>query len=98
MKIGVVTDVRDNALVIPQRAVIEMQGVYQVYVLGDSSKVHMQIVKPGPFFEDAYVVEEGLKSGDKIAIGGTSLLKNGSVITPKNTDWKSGQVETAPTK
>ena len=34
MKIGVVTDVRDNALVIPQRAVIEMQGVYQVYVLG----------------------------------------------------------------
>ena len=98
VKIGVVTDVRDNALVIPQRAVIEMQGVYQVYVLGDSSKVHMQIVKPGPSFEDAYVVEEGLKSGDKIAIGGTSLLKNGSVITPKNTDWKSGQVETAPTK
>lgn len=98
VKIGVVTDVRDNALVIPQRAVIEMQGVYQVYVLGDSSKVHMQIVKPRPSFEDAYVVEEGLKSGDKIAIGGTSLLKNGSVITPKTTAWKAGQVETAPTK
>lgn len=98
VKIGVVTDVRDNALVIPQRAVIEMQGVYQVYVLGDSSKVHMQIVKPGPSFKDAYIVEEGLKSGDKIAIGGTSLLKNGSVIIPKNTAWESGKVETAPTK
>ena len=98
VKIGVVTDVRKNALVIPQRAVVEMQGIYQVYVLGDSSKVHMQIVKPGPSFKDAYVVEDGLKSGDKIAMGGTSLLKNGSAITPKITVWEPGQAETAPTK
>ena len=98
VKVGVVTDVRKDALVIPQRAVIEMQGIYQVYVLGDSSKVHMQIVKPGPSFKDAYVVEDGLKPGDKIAMGGTSLLKNGSVITPKNTVWEPGQAETAPTK
>lgn len=98
VKIGVVTDVRKDALVIPQRAVIEMQGIYQVYVLGDSSKVHMQIVKPGPSYKDGYVVEDGLKSGDKIAFGGTSLLKNGSVITPKITEWQPGQTETAPTK
>ena len=98
VKVGVVTDVRKDALVIPQRAVIEMQGIYQVYVLGDSSKVHMQIVKPGPSFKDAYVVEDGLKPGDKIAMGGTSLLKNGSVITPKNTVWEPGQAEVAPTK
>lgn len=98
VKVGVVTDVRNNALLIPQRSVIEMQGIYQVYVLGDSSKVHMQIVKPGPSYKDGYVVEEGLKSGDKIALGGTSLLKNGSVITPKITEWQPGQQETAPTK
>lgn len=98
VKVGVVTDVRKDALVIPQRAVIEMQGIYQVYVLGDSSKVQMQIIKPGPSFKDAYVVEDGLKSGDKIAMGGTSLLKNGSVITPKITTWQPGQPETATTK
>lgn len=91
VKVGVVTDVRNDALVIPQRAVIEMQGIYQVYVLGDSSKVQMQIIKPGPIYKDGYVVEEGLKMGDKIALGGTSLLKNGSVITPKNTVWEPGQ-------
>jgi membrane fusion protein (multidrug efflux system) len=94
----VVTDVRKDALVIPQRAVIEMQGIYQVYVLGDSSKVHMQIIKPGPSYKDGYVVEDGLKSGDKIAMGGTSLLKNGSVISPKNIEWQLGQAETVPTK
>ncbi|HWS59584.1 MAG TPA: efflux RND transporter periplasmic adaptor subunit [Flavobacterium sp.] len=98
VKVGVVTDVRKEAIVIPQRAVIEMQGIYQVYVLGDSSKVHMQIVKPGPSFKDGYVIEDGLKSGDKIALGGTSLLKNGSVIIPKIIQWQPGQPETTPTK
>jgi membrane fusion protein (multidrug efflux system) len=98
VKIGVVTDVRKDALVIPQRSVIEMQGIYQVYVLGDSSKVHMQIVKTGPSYKDGYVIEDGLKSGDKIAFGGTSLLKNGSVITPKITPWEPGQSQTAATK
>jgi membrane fusion protein (multidrug efflux system) len=90
VKIIVVTDVRPQALVIPQRAVIEMQGIYQVYVVGDSSKVHLQIIQPGPAFQDAYVVEEGLKTGDKIAFGGTQLLRNGTVITPKMVDWKPG--------
>jgi len=98
VKIGVVTDVRNKALVIPQSAVIEMQGIYQVYVLGDSSKVHIQIIKPGPTYKNGYVVEDGLKAGDKIAMGGTSLLKNGSVITPKITEWQVGQAEEKPTK
>ena len=98
VKIALVTDVRKDALVIPQRAVIEMQGIYQVYVLGDSSKVKMQIIKPGPSYKDGYVIEDGLKSGDKIALGGTSLLKNGSIIIPKNTPWQPGQSQTATTK
>mgnify|MGYP006141528191 FL=1 len=100
VKVGVVTDVRKNAIVIPQRAVIEMQGIYQVYVLGADNKVEMKIITPGPAFKDGYVIEEGLKAGDKIAIGGTSLLRNGSVIVPKTTNWQPGQADkkTAQTK
>jgi len=94
VKVGVVTDVRKNAIVIPQRAVIEMQGIYQVYVLGADNKVEMKIITPGPAFKDGYVIEDGLKAGDKIAIGGTSLLRNGSVIVPKPTNWQPGQAET----
>lgn len=90
VKVMVVTDVRPAALVIPQRAVIEMQGIYQVYVLGDSNKVQLQIIKAGPTFQDAYVVEGGLKAGDKIAFGGTQLLRNGTVINPKMVDWQPG--------
>jgi membrane fusion protein (multidrug efflux system) len=94
VKVKVVSDVRKNALVIPQRSVIEMQGIYQVYVLGDSNKVHLQIITAGPAFENAYVVEDGLKAGDKIALGGTSLLRNGSIITPKITEWQPGILAT----
>ncbi len=90
VKLLFVTDIRPNALVIPQRAVIEMQGIYQVYVVDESNKVQLQIIKPGPAFQNAYVVENGLKPGDKIAFGGTQLLRNGSVISPKMVDWKPG--------
>lgn len=97
-KIALLTDIRKDAIVIPQRAVIEVQGIYQVYVLGNDNKVQMQIVKPGPAIKNGYIIEEGLKPGDKIALGGTSLLKNGSVITPKIVQWQLGDTESAAIK
>jgi len=90
VRVLVSPELRKNALIIPQRAVIEMQGIYQVYILGDSNKVSLSIIQPGPSFQDAYVVESGIKSSDKIAIGGTMLLKNGSTIIPKPTEWTPG--------
>jgi len=100
VKVLVVTDVRKNAILIPQRAVIEMQGISQVYMLGDSSKVQMKIITTGPTYKDAYLVEDGLAAGDKIAFGGTALLRNGTVITPKPADWQPGMPgdKTAPVK
>ena len=90
VKLKIVTDVRDKAIVIPQRAVIEMQGISQVYVLGANNKVQLKIIRVGPSFNDAYVVESGLSAGDKIAFGGTQLLKNGSEIIPKMVEWQPG--------
>jgi membrane fusion protein (multidrug efflux system) len=100
VKVLVVTDVRKNALLIPQRSVIEMQGISQVYLLGDSNKVQMKIITTGPTYKDAYLVEDGLAPGDKVAFGGSQLFKNGTVITPKLIEWQpviSGN-KTAPTK
>jgi membrane fusion protein (multidrug efflux system) len=93
VKILVVTDIRKNALIIPQRSVIEMQGIYQVYVLGDNNKVEMKIIQIGPAYKDSYLVTEGLTANDKIALGGTSLLKSGSIINPKVKEWNPGKTE-----
>ena len=99
VKIIVVTDVRNNAILIPQRAVIEMQGINQVYLLSDSSKVQMKIITTGPTYKDAYIVEDGLTAGDKIAFGGTQLLRNGTAITPKPIAWQPGmQANKTPAK
>jgi membrane fusion protein, multidrug efflux system len=88
VKIFVVTDVRENALLVPQRAVLELQGIFQVYVVGDSSKVAIKAIKTGPTYKDAYVVEDGLAAGEQIVFGGTQLLRNGTLIQPKVVDWK----------
>jgi membrane fusion protein (multidrug efflux system) len=93
VKILVVTDVRKNALVIPQRSVIEMQGVFQVYVLDKDNKVELKMIQVGPSYKDGYLVTDGLTANDKIALGGTSLLKSGSVISPKVSDWIPGKTE-----
>ncbi len=96
VKVRIVTSIITNALLIPQRAVIEMQGIYQVYVLGDSNKVQMKIIQTGPAYKDAYLVNEGLSANEKVALGGTALLKNGSVIVPKKTPWEAGSNATKP--
>jgi membrane fusion protein (multidrug efflux system) len=92
-KILVVTDVRKSALLIPQRSVIEMQGIFQVYVLDKDNKVEMKMVQIGPAYKDSYLVIGGLTANDKVALGGTSLLKGGSVITPKIIEWTPGKTE-----
>lgn len=88
VKVQVVTDVRKNAILVPQRAVIELQGIYQVYVVGDSSKLKIKAIQAGPSYKDAYVVEGGLAAGEQIVFGGAQLLRKGTLISPKLTDWK----------
>ena len=82
VKLRMVTEFRNNALLIPQRAVNEMQGIFQVYAVGDSNKVDIRMIKPGPVYKMSYIVEGGLTKEDKIVIGGTQLLRSGSVIKP----------------
>jgi membrane fusion protein, multidrug efflux system len=93
VKAQVVTDVRKNSLLIPQRSVIEMQGVFQVFVVDNANKVDLKIIQVGPAYKDSYIVTDGLTATDKVALGGTSLLKAGSVITPKLVEWAPGKTE-----
>jgi membrane fusion protein (multidrug efflux system) len=87
VKLKLVTEYRDSALLIPQRSVNEMQGLYQVFTVGDSNKLDLKLIKLGPQYNMSYIVEEGLKAGDEIVIGGTQLLRNGTVISPAIKTW-----------
>jgi membrane fusion protein (multidrug efflux system) len=87
VKLRLVTEYRNNALLIPQRAVNEMQGLFQVYTVGDSNKISIKLLKLGPAYNMSYVVEEGLTREDRIVIGGTQMLRSGSIISPISKTW-----------
>jgi membrane fusion protein (multidrug efflux system) len=87
VKLKIITELRNNALLIPQRAVNEMQGLFQVYTVGDSNKIEIRLIKPGPAFNMSYIVESGLTKQDKIVIGGTQMLRAGIKIMPNEKTW-----------
>ncbi len=81
-RIRAVTEVRKNALLIPQQAVSELQGIYQVGVVGSDNKATIKTVKLGPQFGDMWVVEEGLNAGDNVVVDGLQRIKNGMTVSP----------------
>src|SRR5258705_651197 len=77
------TQTRKNALLVPQRAVSELQGSYQVAVVGDENKVHMQTVMVGERIGSDWIIEKGIKPGDRVVVEGTQKTKEGIVVNPK---------------
>jgi RND family efflux transporter MFP subunit len=76
------TEVRKNALLVPQRAVAELQGIYQVGVVDSENKVALRAVKPGPQFGDMWVIESGLQLGDQVVVDGLQRLRDGITVAP----------------
>jgi len=72
-----------NALVVPQRAVAELQGAYQVDVLDATNSVHLQNVQVGDQIGANWVIKSGLQAGDRILVEGTQKVKEGTVVTPQ---------------
>jgi membrane fusion protein, multidrug efflux system len=81
-RIRAVTEERKNALLIPQRAISELQGIYQVGVVGTDNKVAIRSVKPGPQFGDMWVIESGLQPGENVVVDGLQRIRDGMMVTP----------------
>jgi len=75
--------IRKAAPVIPQRAVSEVQGRYLVAVVSPENKVAIKPVKVGQWFGQLWVIDEGLKVGEKVVAEGTQKVRDGMVVSPK---------------
>jgi membrane fusion protein (multidrug efflux system) len=82
-RVRAVTATKPAALLIPQRAVSELQGSYQVAVVGGDNKIEMRTVKVGERSGSEWVIEDGLKTGETVVVEGTQKIKPGAVINPK---------------
>ena len=77
------TATKTGALLVPQRAVSELQGSYQVAVVGADNKIEMRTVKVGERSGQQWIIEEGLKAGEIVVAEGTQKIKAGAVVNPK---------------
>jgi membrane fusion protein (multidrug efflux system) len=69
--------------VIPQAAVNEVQGSYQVAVLGSDNKAEIRSVKVGPRVGTEWVIQDGLTAGEQVIVQGIQKVRPGSVVQPK---------------
>jgi membrane fusion protein (multidrug efflux system) len=78
-----VMETKPGALLVPQRAVTELQNLYSLAVVGAGDKVEFRNVKVGPRVEGLWVIEEGLKPGEKVVVEGLQKVREGMVVSPK---------------
>jgi RND family efflux transporter MFP subunit len=72
-----------SALLVPQRAVTELQGSYQLAVVGPDNKVSIRSVKVGPNIGKMLIIQDGLKPQERIIVEGLQKVKDGTVVTPR---------------
>jgi membrane fusion protein (multidrug efflux system) len=98
-KVRAETSVSRNALLIPQRAITEMQGNYLVAVVSPDNKVAIRPVKVGQWSGMLWIVTDGLKPGEKVVAEGTQKVKDGITVVPKpfgsGDQLKTGTTENA---
>lgn len=81
-KIRAVVEERKGALVIPARAMVELQGQFTVFVVDENNKVQLRVVNTSTTFGQYTVVESGLKEGDRVIVEGMMKVKPDMVVAP----------------
>ena len=71
-----------QGILVPQRSVMELQGLYNVLLVDDSNKVVKQNVKVGPKIKDFWLIKEGLQAGKKVVYEGLQKVQEGMTVNP----------------
>jgi len=82
-RVRFVIDLKPGALLVPQRAVQELQNLYNLAVVSADNKVNFRTVKVGPREGNLWVIEEGLKPGERVIVEGLQRVAEGAVVNPK---------------
>ena len=89
-KVRAVTQILKGALLVPQRAVSQLQGSAQVAVVGADNKIAIRAVQTGERVDTMWVISGGLMAGDRVVAEGTQKVKDGGTVTPVPFNTTSG--------
>ena len=82
VKVRFKTDEIPNAVLVPQEAINQMQSIYMAFLVNDSNKINPKPVQVGIRTGGNWIIKDGLKPGDKVALVGNALIKPGMVVKP----------------
>jgi membrane fusion protein (multidrug efflux system) len=82
-KVRAITNIARAALLVPQRAVNELQGIEQIGVVGPGDVVAIRAVKTGERVGSDWIINEGLQPGDRVIVEGFARVKNGTRVVPQ---------------
>lgn len=88
-RVRAILDVKKGAIMIPQRAVMELQGSYQVAVVTSDNKVNIRPVKTGERVDNLWVITSGLQPGERVIVEGVQRAKEGMLVKPKPVEVES---------
>jgi RND family efflux transporter MFP subunit len=86
------TRTAEGALLVPQRSVTELQGAYQIAVVDNENKVDVRTVKTGERIGNLWIIDQGLKPGERVVAEGVQKVRTGATVRPKP---YAGPAETA---
>lgn len=94
-RVRAVVEVRKGALLVPQRAVAELQGAYQVVVVGADGKAEFKAVQPGVRQGSFWVIDRGLAPGEQVVVEGLQRIRPGMTVVARP-DTSKAPAQPAP--
>jgi membrane fusion protein (multidrug efflux system) len=91
-----VVETRKDALLVPQRAVSELQGNYRVFVIKPDNMVELRNVEPGPRIDSQWLIDKGLNPGERVAVEGILRLKEGMTVNPVTPETEATEDQAKP--
>jgi len=82
-KVKAITDIVEDGILIPQRCVTELQGLYSVMVVGEGNKIDRREITVGPTIDEVWLITDGLKPGEKVVYEGLQAVRDGVVVNPQ---------------
>jgi membrane fusion protein (multidrug efflux system) len=91
------TEIRQNAILVPQFAVQEMQGTKQVYIAGPDNKAHLVNVTLGPQAGNDWIITSGLQANQRVITSNVQKLRDGAQVTVHEVSGQAAVETSSPT-